>query len=358
MKRMLFMVVFILTIIANVSWAQPMIKYDYMETWTWAGLWSSCSTCAWATNVSVTPTQSAVIYGTGTSTSANEQASYSLPNVTGLNPTHIYQFNFRVGSYSFTAPTASTKGLDVADILEVQVSTNGGVTYITELRLTGNSNAIWPYSATGAINHTANGVWNNSAAPTGDIYTSPAGVSTTGYSSIALDLPVGTTQVAVKIFCRVNSAGEEWWLDNIQLIDILPLPIELYKFEGKNEGENNIIQWTTASEHNNDYFTLERSTNGVDWVTITTQKGAGESTSEINYSFRDATYENVVNYYRLTQTDFNGESETFDVIAINNLIKSKEILYVTNEIGQIVDEHAKGFLIVFYSDYTTKKIYR
>ena len=226
MKKLLFGLCLLFTSIVN---GQTVIEYDNMEAsstnYLTAGWWTPATTATWATNTSVSPTTSAVIYGSGNGSSGVEQDWYSMPNVTGLSATSQYQFKFKLASRSFTGASAATRGLDAADLIEVQVSTTGGITYVSELRITGNNNAQWAYTATGAITHNVNGTFTNSAAPTGDVYQSPAGVTlgvliTTGYSTVTLNLPMGITQVAVDIFCRVNSAGEEWWIDNIQLIKV------------------------------------------------------------------------------------------------------------------------------------------
>jgi hypothetical protein len=360
MKKLLLVIILL---VSQLTSAQTILKYDYMETFNWAGTWFSASplgnggASTWATNFSVTPTSSAVIYGSGNGTSANEQNWYRLPNV-ALNSNYFYQLKFKLASYTVTGPTAATRGLDVADILDVQVSTNGGTTYISELRITGNGGATWPFTASGAITHTANGSYTNSAAPVGDLYASPAGATTTGYSTVILNLPLNISQVAIDIFCRINSLGEEWWIDNIQLIENYPLPIELISFEGTNLDGHNLLTWSSASEHDNDYYLIERSTDGYNWSIIENQKGAGNSTVQIDYGFRDYTYEPVLNYYRLTQVDFNGYFETFNTISINNVGKIKEVLYFTNLLGQIVNDDVKGLLIVYYTDGTNEKVYR
>jgi hypothetical protein len=63
-----------------------------------------------------------------------------------------------------------------------------------------------------------------------------------------------------------------------------------------------------------------------------------------------------VNYYRLTQVDFNGVYETFDIISINNSRKQKQILKITNTLGQEVSKDTKGLLIITYTDGTSEKI--
>jgi hypothetical protein len=106
-----------------------------------------------------------------------------------------------------------------------------------------------------------------------------------------------------------------------------PLPIELLSFSGKNEGVKNKLEWTTSSETNNDYFTLERSEQGSAFESFATKDGAGNSSSKIDYSMYDYSPYNGVTYYRLKQTDFNGKYSYSAIIAIEN--KLNEIA-VTN----------------------------
>jgi len=341
--------------------SQTVIRYDNMETWNWAGLWfTPAATANWFTNASVTPTESAVLYGLGSGTSVVEQDWYSMPNVTGLNPAKQYQFKFRLASYTFSSPAAATRGTDAADYVSVQVSTNGGVSYVNELRITGNSNAQWSYSATGVINHTANGIFTNSAFPAGDVYQAPAGISTTAPTYITLDLPTGITQVAVDLYCRANSAGEEWWIDNIELIEEVSLPVELTLFEGLPTEQGNMIKWQTASEHNSLHYLLERSTTGEfdESNTIQIVQAAGNSTEIIDYVRLDKGYSQTINYYRLVQVDIDGQFKIYGPIAINNIESVKKIVKIVNALGQEVDETTTGVLFEIYEDGTSKKIIR
>ena len=98
------------------------------------------------------------------------------------------------------------------------------------------------------------------------------------------------------------------------------LPIELEIFNGYNKNNINNIYWVTATEINNDYFTLERSIDGNVWEVIATIQGGGNTHTPSMYEFKDDSYVSGINYYRLTQTDFNGAYETFETIAINNSI--------------------------------------
>jgi hypothetical protein len=95
-----------------------------------------------------------------------------------------------------------------------------------------------------------------------------------------------------------------------------PLPIELTSFETKlNDNKVDII-WTTATEKNNSYFTIEKTKNGVDFEVVTTVKGAGTSSSTKAYGFTDPNPYSGVSYYRLKQTDFNNTSSYSALSAI------------------------------------------
>ena len=86
-----------------------------------------------------------------------------------------------------------------------------------------------------------------------------------------------------------------------------PLPIELTQFNGECQGTQVVITWTTATEQDNDYFTIEKSFDGLDWFALGTVDGAGNSIEDRTYSFVDLDPTRL-SYYRLVQTDFDGSS--------------------------------------------------
>ena len=86
-----------------------------------------------------------------------------------------------------------------------------------------------------------------------------------------------------------------------------PLPIELTSFKAELNPSNYVdLTWTTASEFENDYFNIERSRNGVNWIELSEISGAGTSTNSIDYIDIDRKPLFGVSFYRLKQTDFNG----------------------------------------------------
>ena len=137
-----------------------------------------------------------------------------------------------------------------------------------------------------------------------------------------------------------------------------PLPVELASFKVKNGNNNNIIYWTTSSEINNSFFIIERSNDAVNWVTISEIQGAGNSNTTKSYSYSDYTYEKQINYYRIKQVDYDGNSEIFNVAAIDNTINantSKKVIEIIDLMGRTVNEDYKGIKIYRYEDGTVLK---
>lgn len=109
-----------------------------------------------------------------------------------------------------------------------------------------------------------------------------------------------------------------------------PLPIELLDFNVKRTSSNKVkLDWKTASEINNDYFTVERSRNGTDWEEIQKIDGAGNSSHILHYSIKDENPYSGISYYHLKQTDFDGQFEYSYIrsIQIDKLENEKVELY-------------------------------
>ncbi len=105
------------------------------------------------------------------------------------------------------------------------------------------------------------------------------------------------------------------------------LPIELLSFTAKKRDKVIQLNWTTASEINNDYFTIERSIDGIDFESILTVKGAGNSHQIINYTATDPDPPFGIFYYHLKQTDYDGKFENSYVIAVENNDNRTYVIY-------------------------------
>ena len=103
----------------------------------------------------------------------------------------------------------------------------------------------------------------------------------------------------------------------IGLIPSAPLPIEIVQFDGNCENNGVTLNWETASENNNEYFTIESSIDGNIFSPLGNLNGAGNSTQLLHYHFRDENPKGDVVYYRIKQTDYNGAFSYSRVIAVH-----------------------------------------
>jgi hypothetical protein len=95
-----------------------------------------------------------------------------------------------------------------------------------------------------------------------------------------------------------------------------PLPIELLSFTASAQEAYVELNWSTASEQNNDYFSVERSTDGINFTSIMIINGAGNSTENLNYSVVDDAPLARSSYYRLKQTDYDGKNSYSNIEAV------------------------------------------
>ncbi len=126
-----------------------------------------------------------------------------------------------------------------------------------------------------------------------------------------------------------------------------PLPVELVSFTGQVLNEQVKLNWTTASELNNDFFTVQRSVDGAEFESIAQIDGAGTIQTSSHYTFVDQSPLPDVSYYRLRQTDFDKKTSYSKVIAINVSL-SGELSLHPNPVsaGTLVTLNRKGDYMV------------
>ncbi|PHI21046.1 hypothetical protein CEQ90_05030 [Lewinellaceae bacterium SD302] len=126
----------------------------------------------------------------------------------------------------------------------------------------------------------------------------------TEYSFI---IPAGGSELDLSVSINADAGDEEIAFDNIRLEAITPpLPVELADFNLTPTRKSVVLNWTTLTETENDYFSIEYSTDGLDFREINQVKGAGDSRRPINYSWEHNNVVGKTNYYRLRQVDFDG----------------------------------------------------
>lgn len=141
------------------------------------------------------------------------------------------------------------------------------------------------------------------------IYLSETGsVTGCGGGGMSNYITIGGTTVWNNTMGTIS--GPLWWPNDPAL------PVELVSFSARYFDNRVDIEWTTSSETNNDYFSILRSADGRSFETIQTLKGAGNSNHLINYSIIDEHPLSGISYYRLKQTDFDGEFEYSEIVSV------------------------------------------
>jgi type IX secretion system substrate protein len=94
------------------------------------------------------------------------------------------------------------------------------------------------------------------------------------------------------------------------------LPIKLLFFKAKVANRNVVLEWATSTEENFDYFSLERSIDGKEFIEIAQIQGVGDSYQRVDYNYLDEFPLQGRSYYRLRSVDFDGYTEIFDYVMV------------------------------------------
>jgi len=171
-----------------------------------------------------------------------------------------------------------------------------------------------------------------------------------------------TLNMVTDVLVKNNLSGRN---EFILTSETTPLPIDLVYFNALTTENTVQLVWVTASEINNDYFTIERSVDTQHWEDIITINGAGNSNQIIEYTEIDLNPLNGISYYRLKQTDFDGKYKYFNTVPINfeknnltgfniypNPISYGEILNIV-----VYDFKPSSEIIVIITDLLGKEFY-
>ena len=104
------------------------------------------------------------------------------------------------------------------------------------------------------------------------------------------------------------------------------LPVEMVALHAIGMESGNLISWQTVTEKDNDYFEVLKSTNGQDFYTIGKVSGNGNSNAILNYDFFDSNKRVGTSYYRIKQYDYNGESVTSEIVAVERISEEQGII--------------------------------
>ena len=151
------------------------------------------------------------------------------------------------------------------------------------------------------------------------------------------------------------------------MVNFNPLHITLNHFSAELRENTSTpeveLNWSTSSEKDNSHFTIWRSEDGLNWLPITQIPGSVNSIEQINYNHIDRTLpqsavKHGVVYYKLSQTDYDGTTEYFNIIPIQFTNSDEFIIRKTNLIGQDIDSEYKGMILEVWNNGRTAVSYQ
>lgn len=238
---------------------------------------------------------------------ATPQCTFNVPSNQG------YTVNVTLNAVSIVAPSACPNGYNYNVNIQYSISIN-------------STNVASMYTLQGYMgcNHSSSIFFdlpNSSGSGTTVTTGNPWNPSSTCNSSTVNSLGCNTYTLQIQ--------GPGIPHQFITCNSVSPLPIELVDFEADRQEQNVFLNWQTASESNNDYFAIERSTDVTNWEEINRIKGAGNSQELRSYSAVDKDFSPSRTYYRLRQVDYDGQS-TFSEIQSVEAYTSREIRLYPN----------------------------
>jgi hypothetical protein len=142
----------------------------------------------------------------------------------------------------------------------------------------------------------------------------------------------------------VGETGAEYILATDNADNILPIVLLSFSAIQTNRGYVELI-WKTAFEINNDYFSIERSRNGSDWEILKTIDGSGNSNTLLSYESTDQNPYTGISYYRLKQTDFDGQFTHSQVSIVNIYNSGTEIQIFPNPSKKLITIDGNTFVL-------------
>lgn len=130
-----------------------------------------------------------------------------------------------------------------------------------------------------------------------------------------------------------NQTGDFYGYTGCNIIMSTVLANELTTFKASKQSNQIVLDWLTASEQNNESFSIERSRDGKDFTSIASIKGAKNSTASKIYSFSDASPMKGINYYRLKSVETAGKESFSKVISVNFSGSNQKILISPNPVS-------------------------
>ena len=140
-----------------------------------------------------------------------------------------------------------------------------------------------------------------------------------------------------------NINGKYSHVSFISIYDPTPLPVELLNFDATLKEEGVLLEWSTASEYNSDYFSIFKSVDGSSWNPLVEVSSAVNSTTLQEYNYFDQSIDYNYTYYRIKQVDLDGSIQSWYPVYVYR--KSNQEVEYYNMMGQKVNKFQKGLVI-------------
>lgn len=266
-----------------------------------------------------------LVLNDGATVSGGSSDSYIIGPVKKIGDESFTYHIGKTGYYmpiSITAPSNATDAFTAEYFRTDPKSTFGSSKDVSLNKVTDNE--YWQLDrTTGSSNVTVTLYWNGNTSNIGNLndlrvtqwngslWSNLGNASTTGTTSAgSLTASSSSSNFGGFAFGTVSNLN--------------PLPVTLMSFTAKLNNDVVDLDWTTATEVNNDYFTVEKTINGKDFIYIDKIDGAGNSSQKLNYHTIDPQPFDGISYYRLKQTNYDNTFSYSNLVPVN-VIKNNGI---------------------------------
>ena len=178
--------------------------------------------------------------------------------------------------------------------------------------------------------------------------------------AITQAVTVNTAVPGTYDFTVKDAATNNCLKDSFHVVVTAPLPVSLASFDAVLNNDKVLLEWVTQQENNNKYFTVEKSADGNGFYPLKNINGAGNTTVPQHYYTTDNIPAAGINYYRLSQTNFDGHTTYFGIRSVVYKSSKNYSTAIVNsgkgEITLLVNAVKPGTVIVTITDMTGRKI--
>lgn len=192
----------------------------------------------------------------------------------------------------------------------------------------------------------------NAAGPTNPIgQVTWTGLTASGFTATISGLTIGQT-----VYLVMDGNADADCQYTLTGVNVLAVPVEMVSFTGNLVPAGVELNWMTASEKNNEYFSVQRSENANHFYEIGRVLGSLTSYDPVSYDYLDPMKPAGPVYYRLCQYDTNGDKSYSTIIAVGENGLNKMIVRRINLLGMEVNQNYHGIVVEIFDDGSTRKV--